>query len=411
MTVAAYTLGCKVNACDTEETLARFSAKGYEIVDFQSLADIYIINTCSVTSLSDKKSRQILRRARLMNPRALVVAAGCFAQASPEEAGRVPGINLVAGVDQRENIVSMVEERIKKLDPSFQSVPDTNPAPRRFSGRTRAYLKIQDGCDFYCNYCIVPYLRGPVRSKAIGEAFAEAESLAGDGAKEIVLSGINISSYGKDLEHTDILKLLSKIHTLPGIRRIRFSSLEPGLITKDFTKQLIQFPKVCDHFHLSLQSGSDYILRAMNRKYTCREYESSVFLLREQYPDAGLTTDIITGFPGESPDHFDESLSFIKKIGFSRIHVFPYSPRKGAPAASFDNQVSGNEKKYRSGLARELGNEMEKAFIDKRKGRIMAVLFERRIKKDVYEGHTTNYIKVRASSGENIINQIKEAEI
>lgn len=408
-TVAFHTLGCKVNQYETEAMEELFEKQGYSIIDSDKLADIYVINTCTVTNLSDRKSRQFIRKAKKINENSIIAVVGCYSQVSPEEVAGIQGVDVIIGTSERHKIVELCEEardsnevinivRSIKNDDEFEKI-DVND----IKSKTRAYIKIQDGCNQYCSYCIIPYARGPIRSRHLEDIIQETEILAKAGFKEIILTGIHVASYGKDLEDIDLKEVLKAIGKIEGIERIRLSSLEPNLIDEDFMETIMDINKICDHFHLSLQSGSNSVLKRMNRKYTSEEYKEKVDLIRKYMPDAGITTDIIVGFPGESEEEFQETMEFVKTIAFSKIHVFKYSIRQGTPAAKYENQVNGLIKNKRSedliALANGLAQEFNNKFINTK----VSVLYEEVSKVDerAFEGYTTNYIRVR-SRGENI---------
>ncbi|QIB26327.1 tRNA (N(6)-L-threonylcarbamoyladenosine(37)-C(2))-methylthiotransferase MtaB [Caloranaerobacter azorensis] len=430
-TVAFYTLGCKVNQYETEAMAELFKKEGYNVVDAEDKADIYVINTCTVTNLGDRKSRQFIRRAKRKNRKAIIAVVGCYVQVSPDEVFEIEDVDLVIGTNDKNKIVELCEEvkekhkRIKIVE-DIMKVREFEEMPiNEVEGKTRAFVKIQEGCNQYCSYCIIPYARGPVRSRKLQNIIKEVEKLSKSGFKEIVLTGIHVASYGKDLGDIRLIDVIEAIHDIEGIERIRLSSLEPTIITEEFMDRLIKLPKLCNHFHLSLQSGSNTVLKRMNRKYTTEEYLSIVKLIRKYMPDVGLTTDIIVGFPGETDEEFEETYNFVKEIGFSRIHVFKYSPREGTPAAKFKNQVDGKIKAERSRKLIELGEELNKVFNRRFIGKIMNVLFEEKVRgaTGLMEGYTTNYIRVMAKgdisiegeilpvkmnriSGENLIGEI-----
>ena len=411
--VASYALGCKVNQYESEAIAELFEQKGYEIVDVEDFADIYIINTCSVTNFGDKKSRQLIRKVKRQNPNAIVVAIGCYAQTAKDDVMKIEGVNLVLGTKGKSDVVRLVEEYT--LENGVVSVVDDISRERFFEplqvqklkNRTRAYLKIQDGCSQFCTYCIIPYARGPIRSRQRDDVINEVKNLAKNGFKEVVLAGIHVASYGKDLKNIDLLGIIKDVHNIEGIDRIRFSSIEPNIITKDFMEGLVQLPKVCHHFHLSLQSGCDKTLKAMNRKYDTEKYRQAVNTLRNYMPDVAITTDIIVGFPGESEEDFKQSYEFAQEMKFSKIHVFPYSPKKGTPAAQMKEQISNEIKSERVKILMSLSDKMSKDFIEGFIGKDVEVLFERKCEDGQYEGHTSNYIKVFADSKVDIINNIK----
>lgn len=411
--VASYALGCKVNQYESEAIAELFEEKGYEIVDVEDFADIYIINTCSVTNFGDKKSRQLIRKVKRQNPNAIVVAIGCYAQTAKDDVMKIEGVNLILGTKGKSDVVRLVEEYT--LENGVVSIVDDISRERFFEplqvqklkNRTRAYLKIQDGCSQFCTYCIIPYARGPIRSRQRDDVINEVKNLAKNGFKEVVLAGIHVASYGKDLKNIDLLGIIKDVHNIEGIDRIRFSSIEPNIITKDFMEGLVQLPKVCHHFHLSLQSGCDKTLKAMNRKYNTEKYRQAVNTLRNYMPDVAITTDIIVGFPGESEEDFKQSYEFAQEMKFSKIHVFPYSPKKGTPAAQMKEQISNEIKSERVKILMSLSDKMSKDFIEGFIGKDVEVLFERKCEDGQYEGHTSNYIKVFADSKVDIINNIK----
>jgi threonylcarbamoyladenosine tRNA methylthiotransferase MtaB len=397
--------------------LELFGKRGYKTVGFGSPADVYLVNTCTVTSLSDKKSRQMLRRARRLNPEAIVVAAGCYTQVSPDAVLALSEVDLAVGTTNRLKIVDMVEsyDRGSGLRAEVGDVlaeREFEPlSVSRQESRTRAFLKIQEGCDQYCSYCIVPYARGHIRSRPEAEVLAEALRLAQNGYKEIVLSGIHVASYGKDLGNTDLLTVISKVHETEGIRRIRLSSIENGIISPDFARKLAKLPKVCPHFHLSLQSGCDRTLLRMNRKYTTARYREAAELLRDAIPGAALTTDIIVGFPGETDEDFDSSLEFVKSMGFAKLHVFPFSPKARTPAAGFSDQVPAAVKNARAARMLALGEELQKEFLERHIGQELEVLYESEPLPGVFEGYSANYIAVRTYSDESLVNEIRRGRV
>lgn len=417
--VAFYTLGCKVNQYETEAMEENFENKGYKIVDYDEVSDVYVINTCTVTNLSDRKSRQFIRRAKKINKEAIVAVVGCYSQVSPEEISRIEDVDVIVGTTDREKIVELCEENKKKNQKinivknirnqkEFESINiDT------IKSKTRAYIKVQDGCNQYCSYCIIPYARGPIRSRELNDILRETEKLAEAGFKEIILTGIHVASYGRDMENMSLINLLEEIGKIEGIERIRLSSIEPTLINHDFMKRILEIGKVCDHFHLSLQSGSDNVLKRMNRKYTTEEYENIVGIIRKYMPEAGITTDIIVGFPGETEEEFRETYDFVKKIKFSRIHVFKYSPRTGTPAAESKNQINGNIKNKRSKDLIELGEKLTKKFNSNFINKELSVLFEEenRIEKEYIEGYTTNYIRVKSLGSNDFLGSIKNVQV
>ncbi len=415
--IAFTTLGCKVNMYDTEAMMELFQEKGYEITEFDDFADIYIINTCTVTNFGDKKSRQTIRRAKRLNPNAIVVATGCYAQVAPETVKEIEGINIVIGTKDRHSIVEIVEnykDKTKVLNAVGDIMKERTfekLSVKNLKNHTRAYLKIQEGCNRFCTYCIIPYARGPVRSRNPKDVIEEVKELAQNGFKEIVLTGIHVASYGVDLKNTTLLDIIKEVHKINGIERIRFSSIEPLVITDEFLNEIKNLPKVCDHFHLSLQSGCNRTLKRMNRRYTSDDYKTAVSKLKSAFPNVALTTDIIVGFPDETEEDFNESMNFAKEIKLSKIHVFPYSPKTGTKAAEYPNQISSEIKNNRTKKMIELSNELNKEFLENYIGKVKPVLFEKNIGNNIYEGHTTNYITVYASSDLNITNQILNTKI
>lgn len=413
---AFHTLGCKVNQYETEAMERLFEESGYEVVDENELADIYVINTCTVTNLSDRKSRQFIRKVKKVNDEAIVAVVGCYSQVAPDEVEEIEGVDVVIGTSDRNRIVELCE-KAKVENKKFNIVRDIKTYKSfekievdDIKSKTRAYIKVQDGCNQFCSYCIIPYARGPIRSRDVHDIICEAETFAKSGFKELVLTGIHVASYGKDLGDMDLGKLIWQISKIQGIERIRLSSVEANLITNEFMEILMKTNKVCHHFHLSLQSGSNNILKKMNRKYTREEYKDKVDLIRKYMPDAGITTDIIVGFPGETESDFNETMEFAREIGFSKIHVFKYSPRKGTPAARYKEQVHGKIKNQRSSLLIDLGETLTEEFNEKFLGKSMDVLYEENVD-GFYEGYTTNYIRMKALSKHDIIGDIVETKI
>ncbi len=417
--VGFYTLGCKVNQYETEAMVENFENNGYEVVNYEDMADIYVINTCTVTNISDRKSRQFIRRAKKINKNAIVAVVGCYSQVSPEEISSIKDVDVIIGTTDRDRIVELCEKakaknekinivRSVKAQKDFESINiDT------IGSKTRAYIKIQDGCNQFCSYCIIPYARGPIRSRELEDIFRETKILAGGGFKEIVLTGIHVASYGKDMDDISLLNVLEEVGKIGGIERIRLSSMEPTFIDDNFMKSILKIGKVCDHFHLSLQSGSDSVLKRMNRKYTCKEYENTINIIRKYMPYAGITTDIIVGFPGETEEEFQETFDFVKKIKFSRIHVFKYSPRDGTPAAESKDQINGNIKNTRSHRLIQLGEDLTRDFNSKFISRDLSVLFEEETRDETgfIEGYTTNYIRVKSKASQDLLGTIKDVRI
>ncbi|MCL2852626.1 MAG: tRNA (N(6)-L-threonylcarbamoyladenosine(37)-C(2))-methylthiotransferase MtaB [Defluviitaleaceae bacterium] len=424
ITVAVATLGCKVNTYDADALLALFIERGYSVVGFGERADVYIINTCAVTNISSRKSRRMIRRARKTNPQAIVVAAGCYAQTAPDEVSAVEGVSIVIGTGDRAKIVEAVEgyrsgsgvERYMLDERRFFDETGTEGtvqgslAEDSESGResrTRAYIKVQDGCDNFCSYCIIPYARGRARSRELSVAVAEARALAAAGRKEIVVSGIHVASYGKDIENVGLADLLRALHDVEGIERLRLSSVEPTLITESFIALMRELPKFARNIHLSLQSGCDKILTAMNRRYSAAEYADAVSSLRRGFPEVAVTTDVIVGFPGETDGDFSETFEFVKRQRLSRLHVFPYSPKKGTFAADMQNQVSDAAKAERAQIMIDLGRSLASEFAARFVGQTLDVLYEtRQDDSDIYHGYAGNYITVYARSEHDIRNTI-----
>lgn len=417
--VAFHTLGCKVNQYETEAMEELFQKSGYNIVDENDQADVYVINTCTVTNLSDRKSRQFIRKSKKINDDSLIAVVGCYSQVSPEEVEKIHGVDVIIGTSERNKIVELCEKardskekiNIVRSIKTYKEFEKINID--EIKSKTRAFLKIQDGCNQFCSYCIIPYARGPIRSREYEDIEKEAYKLAKAGFKEIVLTGIHVASYGKDLKKESLREVIEKISKIEGLERIRLSSVEPNLIDDEFMETITNSKNVCDHFHLSLQSGSDSVLKRMNRKYSTREFLEKVEIIRKYMPDAGITTDIIVGFPGETDIEFKETLNFVKKVGFSRIHVFKYSPRKGTPAAIMENQIHGDIKSKRSEELIKLGDELTLEFNSRFKDRSLPVLFEEKTKRknNTYEGYTTNYIRVEAPSPNNLIGEIIDIKL
>ena len=416
--VAFYTLGCKVNQYETEAMLELFEKEGYEKAETEDYADVYVINTCTVTHMSDRKSRQYIRRMKKKNPDAIIAVVGCYSQVSPEEILSIDEVNLVMGTNDRKKIV----EEVKKIDASRKvSTVDDIMKVKAFeeieinktNGKTRAFLKIQDGCDRYCSYCIILYARGRVRSRDLESIVKEVENLAANGYKEVVLTGIHVASYGKDIKETDIklLDVIKQINDIEGIERIRLSSVEPILFTDEFVEAVSAMDKVCPHYHLSLQSGCDETLKRMKRRYTTEEYKTIVDRLRAAIPNVSITTDVIVGFPGETNEEFDKTYEFLKDIELTHMHIFKYSPRKGTPAATMENQVDPSTKHERSEKLLQLNEENFKKFGQKMLDKEFNVLFEQKVGDNKFEGLTENYVKVIVESDKDLSEQILKVKI
>ncbi len=417
MNIAFHTLGCKVNQFETQALELILSNKNHCIVDDFSKADVIIVNTCTVTSVSDQKSRRIIRHFAKEYPNAKIAVCGCLSQVNPESIKTIDGVSIVAGTSDRNRFVEEIEELafVKHKDFTLDS-----PLSRRefeflpaggLHGHTRAMLKIEDGCSNFCTYCIIPYSRGPVRSMPIESVISECGKLSKQGYKEVIITGIEISSYGKDLRPksslTEIVTMLcSKFPEM----RFRLGSIEPRTITEDFCVKLKNFTNLCPHFHLSMQSGCDETLLRMNRKYNTARFSESVMLLREHFPNCAITTDMIVGFPGEDEYEFEKTLDFIKKCAFSSMHIFPYSRRAGTPAAKMDNQVTKAEKTLRSRKAIALASKLEHQYLIQQKGQTHSVLFEEIID-SFWCGHAKNYIRIYVKSDEDLKNKILDIRI
>ena len=412
--VALHSLGCKVNAYETEAMQQLLIQAGYEIVPFDAGADIYIINTCTVTNIADRKSRQMLHRAKKMNPHALVVAAGCYVQTGGEKVSEDDSIDLVIGNNKKKDLIAILEAYEEGRQ--AEALIDINHT-REYEGlslektaeHTRAYVKVQDGCNQFCSYCIIPYARGRVRSRMPEEVQKEVEQLSANGYQEVVLTGIHLSSYGTDLAETDLLSLIKMVHEAPGIHRIRLGSLEPRIITEEFAKELAGMEKLCPHFHLSLQSGSDTVLKRMNRRYTTEEYEKACVLLRQVFDYPALTTDVIVGFPGETEEEFRETEGFLKRIQFSQTHIFKYSRRKGTKADQMEGQITEAVKTERSRILLELNKENEERYRKRQLGRQVEILVEEPIEvqgRTYQSGHTREYCKAIFPSDQDLTGQV-----
>lgn len=407
------TLGCKVNQYETEAMAELFVKKGYEITDDYN-CDVFVLNTCTVTNLSDRKSRQQISKIRSENSNAVIAVVGCYSQVSPDEIENIQGVNVILGTKYRKEIVELCElakssnKIINKVENIGKNKEFEELTINTEHSMTRAYIKIQEGCSQFCSYCIIPYARGPIRSRNIRDIVLEAKRLADNGFKEIVLTGIHVASYGKDFDNKDIglIDVIEDIANIDKIKRIRLSSLEPRIVDKKFLDRLSQVEQFCDHFHLSLQSGSDSILQSMNRKYDTHLYERTINLIREYYPNAAITTDIIVGFPGETDEDFEQTLNFVDKIKFSKIHVFKYSNRKGTVASKMKNQIPGLVKKERSQRLIEKSKYYTDKFLDNMLNQPIKVLFESKNDNGFIKGYTTNYIRVKRQYNPNLSNKI-----
>ena len=414
MRIAIYTLGCKVNQYETQAMEQELTARGHELVDFEQPADAYIINTCSVTAISDKKSRQMIRRARKLNPDAIVAACGCYVQTHTDEVLEL-GINLVGGTGQRmeflRQLLTAAEKKTRVLvdDALHRHEFEILPAGGQMS-RTRAMLKVEDGCRNFCTYCIIPFARGPVRSLPISEAVAQTGQLAAEGYQEVVITGIEISSWGQDLDgEKSLMDLLEAVSAAAGEMRLRLGSLEPRTITEDFCRRAAKLTNLCPHFHLSLQSGCDETLRRMNRRYDTERFYKSVTLLREFFPGVAITTDLITGFPGETEEEFQKTLDFIRRCEFAQIHVFPYSVRPGTRAAAME-QLPKSVKEERAARAGEVAAQLHEQYLQSCVGQVYPVLFEQPGREGEFTGHAPNYMEVTAP-GEDLHNCLRPVRI
>ena len=422
---ALHNLGCKVNAYETEAMQEILEQSGYEIVPFHEKADVYVINTCTVTNMADRKSRQMLHRAKKLNPDAVVVAAGCYVQAKEGEVDAC--VDIVIGNNKKHELASILEEYFRAREgeqagAGWKEIIDISHTPEyeemrltRTGEHTRAYIKVQDGCNQFCSYCIIPYARGRVRSRRKEDVVSEVRTLAESGYKEVVLTGIHLSPYGLDLDQgEDLLSLICAVHEVEGICRIRLGSLEPRIITEEFVKTIASLPKMCPHFHLSLQSGCDETLRRMNRRYTTQEYYEKCQLLRQYFDHPALTTDVIVGFPQESEEEFEKSMAFVDKVDFYETHIFKYSRREGTKAAAMDGQVPEQIKNARSARLIALGRRKQQAYEERLMGTCVEVLMEEAVEREdgIYQvGHTKEYVKVGQKTTENLSNQLINVEI
>ena len=393
--------------------IQKFQEAGYEIVDFNEKADIYIVNTCTVTNMSDRKSRQILRRAKELNENAIVVAVGCYVQVAKNEINKIPEIDFTLGTNEKVNIVENVENFLKdgneiSIDDVLHNSKYGDFGDITYTEKTRAVIKVQDGCDRFCSYCIIPYARGRVRSRNPENVVKEIKDIASKGIKEVVITGIHVASYGKDFKNGyGLIDLLEEINQIEGIERIRLGSIEPLWITDEVINRLKKLEKICHHFHLSLQSGCTETLKRMNRRYTAEQFEEIVEKLRNTYNDVILTTDIIVGFAGETEEEFQTTYNFLKKIRFYKTHIFKYSERKGTKAAEMKNQVSGDKKEERSKILLKLSDEIEEQYLDSYVGKEVKVLFEER-DEEYYKGHTANYLMVKVKTEKDVSNTIEK---
>ncbi len=414
--VAFHTLGCKVNSYETEAMRKELEDQGYEIVDFQPGADIYIINTCTVTNIADRKSRQMLHKAKKMNEDAAVIAVGCYVQAAGEEILKDEAIDLVVGTNEKRHIGQIIEEYFKDheknsyLSDLSENCEYDEMEMTTLAERTRAFIKIQDGCNQFCTYCIIPYARGRIRSRKLSDIRSEVEKLAENGYQEVVLTGIHLSSYGRDQEGNITLSdAIQEVSAVEKIKRVRLGSLEQGIITEEFVKTLSENEKFCPQFHLSLQSGSETVLKRMNRHYTPKQYLEKCRMIRKYFPNAAFTTDIIVGFPGETEEEFLETMAFAKEVGFSQIHIFKYSMRKGTLAAKMENQVPDQVKAERSDRLEVVKKELEESYRQKFLGKNLEVLMEEQTVLNgitYFTGHTREYVRIAVETEEDLTNKM-----
>ena len=417
--VALHNLGCKVNAYETEAMQQLLEQAGYEIVPFDVGADIYIINTCTVTNIADRKSRQMLHKAKKMNPDAIVVAAGCYVQAAGESLKADEAIDLIIGNNKKKDLVAILEAyETGRQEESLIDINHTKEyetlSMTKTAEHTRAYVKVQDGCNQFCSYCIIPYARGRVRSRSIADVRTEIEQLASNGYQEVVLTGIHLSSYGVDLDGEDLLSLIRMVNEIDGIRRIRLGSLEPRIVTEEFAAALAGMEKICPHFHLSLQSGCNATLKRMNRRYTAEEYAEKCRLLRRVFTNPALTTDVIVGFPQETEEEFGETVEFLKRIQFFETHNFKYSRRKGTKAAAMEGQIPESVKTERSRILQELDRKHTERYVMEQVGRQVEILIEEETEVDgvrYQTGHTKEYIRAAVISERDLTNQIVSATV
>ena len=411
--VAFCSLGCKVNQYETNAMAQKFIENGYKVVEFDEFADVYIVNTCTVTNVADRKSRQMLRRAKEINNKSILVACGCYAQVAKEELKKIEEIDLIIGNNEKNDIINIIENHASE-NGTEEQVSDVmykceyvELGSTTYTEKTRAVIKVQDGCDRFCSYCLIPFARGHIRSRKIENVIDEVKKIVNEGIKEIIITGIHVASYGRDFKDgTSLIDLLEEINKIENLHRIRLSSIEPVIITDEFVQRLSKLDKICDHFHLSLQSGCTETLKRMNRRYTAEEFEQATKRLRAKFPNASLTTDVIVGFPGETEEEFNETFEFLKRIKFYQMHIFKYSSRKGTKAAVMPNQIDGKIKEERSKRLIELSHENELYYNTSNIGKDVEVLFEER-DGEFLKGHTTNYMVVEyKTNNDEFINKI-----
>lgn len=419
-TASFYTLGCKVNQYETEAMSEIFSKNGYKIADFNEVCDVYVINTCTVTSIGDRKSRQMIRRAKHLNPNSIVAVVGCYSQVSPDEVAKIEGVNIILGTKDRKNLCEIADKMLAEKENQKKVTDVENALKNReyeeleikeYAEKTRAFVKIEDGCNEFCTYCIIPFARGPVRSRKLENIVKEVEFLAQKGFCEVVLTGIHLASYGKDLKNVSLSDVICAAAEVPGISRIRLGSLEPRILTEEFIQKIAGTKKVCNHFHISLQSGCDETLKRMNRKYTTAEYKNSVNILRRYFDNPAIATDIMVGFPGETDEEFEKSLAFMEKIAFADAHVFSYSNRKGTKADVMENQIDPKVKEVRHKAMEGTVARLKNEYLESMAGKNLSVLFEQEISDGVYEGTAENYAKVIIKSDVDISKKCKTVKI
>ena len=393
MKVAFSTLGCRVNKYESDAMIEKFVIEGYEVVEYSDIADVYVINTCSVTNMGDKKSRQLISKARRQNPKSIIAAVGCYSQIAPTEVAAIEGVDVVLGTRNKGDIIYYVNKAKDegkqqiKVGAVLRNKVFEEFNVKEYQGKIRAFLKIQDGCNRFCTYCIIPYTRGSLASKDPRRVIQEVTKLAEDGFKEVVISGIHTASYGHDLEkNVSLVDILEQIEEIKGMQRVRIGSIEPGFCSQENVERMVKLDKLCPNFHLSLQSGSTETLKRMNRRYTADEYEATVNMLREKFQTVSITTDVIVGFPGETEEEFNETYEFLKRIKLAKMHIFKYSPRKGTKAATMENQIDGNIKEERSKKLIALNEENEASFAKENIGRELEVLFETKNDGNVFTG-------------------------
>ena len=415
MKIAIHTLGCKVNSYESEAMIELFKQEGYEEVSFKELADVYVINTCTVTNTGDSKSRQMIRKAIRKNPEAVICVVGCYSQIAPDDIKKIDGVSVVLGTQFRNEIVDLVKQfqqdqkQIVKVKDVMRLKTFEDLNIDHFSN-TRAFLKIQDGCNNFCTYCIIPYARGRIRSRSPESVLRQAQELVDHGYYEIVLTGIHTAGYGEDLDDYSFYDLLVDLIKIKGLKRLRISSIETSQIPDEMIDLIASSHVIVDHLHVPLQSGCDETLKRMNRKYNCETYYQKLSHIKEKIPDIVFTTDVIVGFPGETEEEFEKTYQFIEKVGFTQLHVFPYSPRRGTPAAKMDNQIADTIKHERVNRLIELSHQLNSQYAKSQIGKTLRVLFEKE-EDGFFIGHGDNYLLVKVSSDDRLIGQIRDVII